>query len=287
MAVVNDFASEERNVQISRICRVLEVPRSTAYYEARERARPARRAEDDGTLAMLIYEIIQAHPYFGIRRVWAYLRFNLDWPVNRKRVARIMRENGWSLRRRRVGGRPRVQFMRSVADRINERWATDIAMVFCGPQDGWCAVVPVLDCYSREVLGWELSHTARAKTAERALEQALINRFGWTGGASKDLTIRHDNGLVFGSRLYCGCAREYGLKQEFITPYTPEDNGLAERFIRSMKEECVWQHRFSSIEEARKEISNWIKWYNEERPHQALGYKTPRAVALAALELAA
>lgn len=192
---------------------------------------------DEGGLAMVIFEILQAHPTYGIRRVWAYLRFHLDWEVNRKCVGRIMRKNGWTPRQRRVGGRPRVRFSQSTADRPDERWATDIAMVFWGAEDGWCSFVPVIDCCTREVLGWEISPTPRAKTAERALEGALIRRFGWTVGAPRGLVIRHDNGLVFGSRLYRGCVRNYGLAQEFITPYTPEDNGLVERFIRSFKEE--------------------------------------------------
>jgi len=60
------------------------------------------------------------------------------------------------------------------------------------------------------------------------------------------------------------------------TPYTPEQNGIIERFFRSVKEECVWQHNFASFEHARRELSAWIHWYNEVRPHQALGYRSPR-----------
>src|SRR5262249_47277228 len=65
-------------------------------------------------------------------------------------------------------------------------------------------------------------------------------------------------------------------RQEFITPYTPEQNGVVERFFRSLKEECVWQHSFPSFTEARRAVRRWIRWYNEERPHQALGYLSPR-----------
>jgi putative transposase len=65
--------------------------------------------------------------------------------------------------------------------------------------------------------------------------------------------------------------------QEFITPYTPEQNGIIERFFCSRKEECVWQHSFVNFEHARRELSAWIRWHNEERPHQALGYRGPRA----------
>jgi putative transposase len=187
----------------------------------------------------------------------------------------IMRLNGWTMRQRRVGGRPRISVKRSIASRPNERWATDIALVFCGARDGWCSFVPVVDCHTRELLGWELAPTPRAKTAERALEGALVERFGYVRGAPEGLTVRHDNGLVFGSRLYRRIAREYGLHQEFITPYTSEENGLVERFIRSFKEECVWQHQFKSIDEAEIAIRKWAVWYNSERPHQALDYRTP------------
>jgi putative transposase len=230
----------------------------------------------DGRLAMLIHEIIEAFPFYGIRRVWAYLKYGLRETVNRKKVARIMQINSWTVKQRKAGKRPRVDVRTSVAEYPNQRWATDLALVFCGERDGWCSFVPVLDCCTREVLGWELAHTGRAVTAERALEEALLYRFGHVRLAPAGLILRHDNGLVFGSKLYRRICREYRLQQEFITPYTPEENGLCERFIRSFKEECVWQHRFESIQQARKTIGQWVVWYNQDRFHQALSYKTPR-----------
>src|SRR5581483_6624159 len=66
------------------------------------------------------------------------------------------------------------------------------------------------------------------------------------------------------------------LGQEFITPYTPQQNGIVERFFRSLKEECVWQHNFNSFVDARVAVARWIDWYNESRPHQSLGYLSPR-----------
>jgi len=88
--------------------------------------------------------------------------------------------------------------------------------------------------------------------------------------------VRSDNGLIFQSRRFRAACRDYRLRQEFITPYTPEQNGLIERFFRSLKEECVWQHNFASFADARTAITQWIEWYNGERPHQALGYRSPR-----------
>lgn len=66
------------------------------------------------------------------------------------------------------------------------------------------------------------------------------------------------------------------LRQEFIRPYTHEQNGIVERFLRSPKEECAWYHNFGNFAEARMAITQWIHWYNAERPHQALGYRRPR-----------
>ena len=256
---------------MSRLCAWLAVPRSTAYYQ--RHPRPAHPF--DGRCRLLIEEIIEAFPFFGIRRVWAYLKHVLGERINRKKVARLMRHYGWTVRQRRCGRRPRVEGKTSVAARPDQRWCTDVALVFCGARDGWCSFVPVLDCCTREVLGWELAHTGRARTAERALETALLERFGHVRRAPAGLRLRHDNGLVFGSKLYRRTVRDYGLRQEFITPYTPEENGLCERFIRSFKEEVAWIHRFTSIEQARRTITQWVHWYNTERPHQALAYRSP------------
>jgi putative transposase len=81
---------------------------------------------------------------------------------------------------------------------------------------------------------------------------------------------------VIQSRRFRDACRFYRLPQEFITPYTPEQNGMIERWFRSLKEECVWHHQFQSFADANAAIQRWIAWYNEERPHQALGYRSPR-----------
>jgi hypothetical protein len=83
------------------------------------------------------------------------------------------------------------------------------------------------------------------------------------------------DGLIFQSKRFREACRQYRLTQEYITPYTPEQNGVIERFFRSLKEECVWLRSFRSFAEASRAIREWIRFYNEERPHQALGYQSP------------
>lgn len=263
-------------VPVSVLCRLFGVARSTTYYQTRGRH---LEPQCDPVCVEAIRAVIEAHPTYGVRMTHARLTKGQGMIVNRKKVHRIMRLYRWTCRQRLTGRRPRVQHLKSIAAAPNQRWATDIATVDCG-RDGWCAFVPVIDCCSREVLGWELAHTARAKTAERALEEALLHRFGTTRGAPAGLTLRHDNGLVFGSRAYRALVRDYGLTQEYIAPYTPEQNGLCERFIRTFKEECAWQHRFDNLTAARATVARYIEHYNTQRTHSALHYNTPRQTYL-------
>lgn len=202
--------------------------------------------------------------------------------MNKNTVQRIFQLKGWQVRKRATGMRPRVQALASVAGSPNERWATDLCRIW-GGRDGWLSLALVIDCYTRELLGWQLSKTGKASTATSALEQALLARFGTLGRVPEPFLLRSDNGLVFNSRSYTQLVRSYGLRQEFITPHCPQQNGMVERLIRTLKEQCVHRHRFESVQHASRIIADWILFYNTQRPHQALKMKTPaKAYALAA-----
>ena len=84
---------------------------------------------------------------------------------------------------------------------------------------------------------------------------------------------------MFGAKVLVNVVRRYGLDQEYITPYSPEQNGMIERFFRTLKEECLWHHRFTSRDEAFLVIAPWLEKYHTERPHSALGYLTPKELA--------
>ena len=146
--MVGALRAEGKSVSVAKVCRWLGVPRSTAYYRPRER----KAAPIDGFVAHVIHEVIQQEPTWGVGMVWGHLRFQLGFDtLNRKKVARIMKLEGWTCRARRVGKRPRVEHKKSIAEKPDQRWATDIALVNCG-HDGWCALVPVIDCCTRQVL---------------------------------------------------------------------------------------------------------------------------------------
>jgi len=261
-----ELKAEGYKVSLRKLCCWLGISRRTLYYRPKGR----KRGLDEKKVSK-VKEVIEKFPTHGYRRIAAVL----GW--NRKVVQRICQRKGWQVRKRPKGSRPRAQGLVSVARRPNERWATDLTMVWCG-RDRWCTLAVVIDCGTREVLGWRLAAQGNAATAEAALEEALIFRFGSLGRVFGKLVLRSDNGLVFTSKRYTATVKAYGLSQEFITPYTPEQNGLVERFIRTLKEECLWQHRFESLGQAREVISRWIRYYNLERPHQALGYQAPSEV---------
>lgn len=269
------------NVSERRVCSVLVVPRS-AVRQATD-GRSPRRPVIDEVLAARLARLIAQHPTYGYRRLWALLRFHEGVPINRKAVYRVLALKRWFVHQRQVTPRPRVQGRRSRAARSNERWAMDVTHVDCGV-DGWAHLAAVIDCHDREIVGYEFALRGRAKEAERALEGACIARFGTLRPTGRTPIIRSDNGLIFQSRRFRAACRDYHLRQEFITPYTPEQNGMIERFFRSLKEECVWQRSFVSFPEARRAVRRWIEWYNDRRPHQALGYRSPRQYRAEQLE---
>ena len=129
----------------------------------------------------------------------------------------------------------------------------DLTHVECGA-DGWGHLAVVIDCHDREVIGWELALRGRAQEVERALGQPCLARFGTLRPAGPTPVLRSDNGLIVQSKGFRGACHDYRLKKE-----------------------CVWVPRFEDFAQARRAVAAWIRWYNAERPHQALGDRSPEA----------
>lgn len=151
-------------VSLVKLCRWFEMPRRTVYYH-----RTKAQSKVQEHFVRPIKAMIEESPSFGYRTVAHLLG------LNKNTVQRIFQIKGWQVRKRPVGFRPRIQALPSVATAPDERWATDLCRVWTG-RDGWASLALVIDCYSRELLGWHLSRSGRSKTAEAALEQALIAR---------------------------------------------------------------------------------------------------------------
>ncbi len=225
-------------VSMAKLCGWFGVCRRTVYY------RPVKaEPKVQERFAAPIKGLIEENPAFGYRTVASLLGFN------KNTVQRVFQLKGWQVKKRAIGFRPRIQALPSVASFPDERWSTDLCRVWAG-RDGWAVLALVIDCHTRELLGWHLSRSGKASTAGNALEQALLSRFGTLGKVPAPFLLRSDNGLVFTSRHYTALVRSYGLKQEFITPHCPQQNGMIERLIRTLKEQCVHRHRFESLQHA-------------------------------------
>ena len=258
-------------VSISKLCQWFGVARRSVYYKP-TKSPPTVKAE----LAEPIKAMIEEEPSFGYRTVAGLL------DMNKNTVQRIFQIKGWQVRKRAIGNRPRVEALPAVATAPDLRWATDLCRIW-GGRDGWLTLALVIDCHTRELLGWHLARSGKASTAVAALEQALITRYGTLGRVPTPFLLRSDNGLVVTSRDYTRLVKSYGLRQEFITPHCPQQNGMVERVIRTIKEQCAHRHRFETLHHASRVIGDWIQFYNHRHPHQALGMKTPaEAYALAA-----
>lgn len=171
------------HVWTSKLCQWFEVPRRTMYYQP-TKATP----KVDAKWAEPIKAMIEENPSFGYRTVAHLLDFN------KNTVQRIFQLKGWQVKKRPVGFRPRVEALPSVAQAPNERWATDLCRIWTG-RDHWTTLALVIDCHTRELLGWHLSRSGKAKTAESALEQALITRYGTLGRVPTPFLLRSDNVL--------------------------------------------------------------------------------------------
>lgn len=255
---------EGKNVSLSKLCQWFGIPRSNIYYRPKA---PKARAMDKN-LTLRIREIIEDYPAYGVRRIHAVVRNWDGLKVDRKKVHRIIKLNGWQKTEKPRGMRPRVQGRRHVTFRSVQLWAIDTTSIFCGK-------TAVIDCFDREIVGWRLSSSGKAKVAAATLEDGLRPR-GLIWKRHVSLTLRRDNGLVFGAKDFVAVARRHNLEQQYITPYSPEQNGMIERFFRSLKEVCIWLNRFRSKDAAFQAIADWMDFYKEMRMHSALGYKSPR-----------
>ena len=145
LQIQQGLAAEGFAVSISKLCRWFEVPRRTVYY--RPVKAPAKVQE---RFAEPIKAMIEAELSFGYRTVAALLGFNQNT------VQRIFQLKNWQARKRAIGHRPRIEALPSVAQTPNERWATDLCRIW-GGRDGWLVLALVIDCFTRELLGWHLS----------------------------------------------------------------------------------------------------------------------------------
>lgn len=261
---------------IRRQCELIGLTRSSWY----EKERPAAESEENLALMRRIDELYTAHPFYGSRKMTAVLRRE-GWTVNRKRVQRLMRLMGLqSIAPRPNTSRPHPQhkvypyLLRDVVvERPNQVWATDITYIRV--ERGFAYLAAVIDWHSRQVLAWRLSNTMDVTFCIEALTEAL-ERYG------RPEIFNTDQGSQFTSREFIGVLEAHGIRISMDGQGRAFDNIFVERLWRSVKYEEVYPKQYATMKEAREGLSAYFRFYNTERPHQALGHRTPAEVYEAA-----
>ena len=220
---------------------------------------------------MRLRELAAARVRFGYRRLAVLLRRE-GWKVNTKRVYRLYREDGLTVRtKRRTKAALRQRRPLAAARRPNERWSMDF--VHDRLTDGrWFRILTVVDQFTRECVLLAAEGAYNGDKVGRSLEAAMRVR-----GAPVSITV--DNGTEFTSRALDAWAYQHGVELQFIRPGKPVENGYIESFNGRLRDECLNTHVFATLEQARARLASWRQDYNQVRPHSALGDRAPEEFA--------
>ena len=251
-------------------CSLLGLPRSSYYY-----APMATESEENLRLMRRIDRLYLRRPFYGSPRMTEWLR-RLGWTVNEKRVARLMRLMalqallpGPHTSRAHPEHRVYPYLLRNLEIRApNEVWCADITYI--PMRLGYLYVVAVMDWFSRCVLAWELSNTLDERFCLTALDRAL------TQGAPD--IFNTDQGSQFTGEAFTSVLLEAGIRISMDGRGRALDNVFVERLWRSVKHEDVYLHGYETMPELYRGLIRYFRHYNEDRPHQGLGYRTPAEV---------
>jgi len=261
--------SEQEGHPIESACDLLALPRSTYYYQPAE--------SDEHELEAAIEDIAGQFPTYGTRRVTRQLgRAPQDLRVNRKRVRRIMAEKGLlrPVKRRRIrttdSQHGYLRYPNLVKDLEitypEQVWVSDITYIRLQQEFVYLSVI--LDVFTRAIRGWYLSRVLDQELTLTALRRALATRVP---------EMHHsDQGVHYATYAYVELLRNHGIQISMAAVGKAEENGYAERLIRTIKEEEVYLSEYRDLADARSQIGRFIEdVYMTKRIHSALGYLTP------------
>lgn len=273
-----------RRYPFTMVCKILRLARSSGYAAGGGRvadvpgAKPGPRPVfSDETLLQLIRCELESCPFVGEGHRKVHHRLNKrKIVVGRGRVLRLMRQNHLLVpqRTRRVHGNA-AHDGTIVTTRSNQMWGTD-GTRFYTRQDGWCWFFGAIDHASNKVVGHHEAKIGDRFAALEPIKQGILANFGgYAGAIAAGLKLRLDWGTQYTSHVFEGETRWLGIELSHSFVAEPQCNGVAERFMRTVKEECLWLFDFEDLEQARARITEFIDLYNHEWLIERLGYRTP------------
>lgn len=261
-------------LSVLELCQLAGVSRAS-YYRRWQMRKPT---EEQMAVRDRVQGLALRYRHYGYRPITTLLKRE-GWIVNHKRVLRLMREdNLLSLRRRKfvltTDSDHDWQVYPNLARRmhvngLDQLWVADITYVRLHREFIYLAVI--LDVYSRRVVGWSISRSLDSTVAQQALASAIQKRRPKPG-----LVHHSDRGWQYACRQYVGLLDRHGIQASMSRAGNPYDNAFAETFMKTLKAEEVDARRYSSFQEAEQSIGSFIEsFYNTERLHSALGYRSP------------
>ena len=281
----------DKGLPKSRILVLLKIPRSTYYHSSpalqlqrgRKRSLTTEKLSGSESIAVtgdqLLEEITDLlsgeFVCYGYKKATRHLQRS-GYQINRKKVYHILKDN--HLLNHRYNYRsPAKRVVESIV-RVrspNEVWEMDIKYVYIQGENRTVYLFAIIDCFSREVVGKHLGYHCSSRDVKMAMDFAFLER---GIQAISKVRIRSDNGTQFTSRIVDLFLSTRNIAHERIHPATPKEDAHIESFNSILEKEVIRRFEFSSFEDAENTISRFIAFYNNERLHSAIDYRTPREV---------
>jgi len=260
---------DQAELSVRRQCALLGLNRASLYYQA------ATETEENLRLMRLLDAEYTRHPFCGSRKLTRWLRDQGE-EANRKRVQRLMRLMGLEaiypkprLSQGGTGHRVFPYLLRGVTvARPDQVWSTDITYVPLAT--GFMYLAAIIDWYSRYVIAWRLSNTLDGSFCQEMLAEAL--------GQGRPEIFNTDQGVQFTAAAFTGQLQAAGVQVSMDGRGRCLDNVFVERLWRTVKYEDIYLYRYEGVRELRQGLQRYFPFYNEERLHQSLDYRTPAAV---------
>jgi putative transposase len=237
------------------------------------RRKSTKVAERNEPILERIRALKSDHPFWGYRRIWAYLQYVDGLPVNQKRILRLMRENNLLVKPNMKIKASRIEKPKPRPSRPNEWWGIDMTKVLT-THEGWVYIVLVKDWYTKKIVGHFSGLQSKSWHWLLALNRAVNRQFP-QGVKDEGLHLMSDNGCQPTSTSFMRTCSQLGVKQAFTSYNNPKGNADTERLMRTMKEELFWLREWESSKQIQEKLDEWVEFYNTKYLHSTLGYMPP------------
>lgn len=278
LSTLEKLHEEHEQFSVHELCDALGVARGTFYNHIFRRVDPKQREDEQTQLMLKVQQIFDdSSQRYGAEKIRVILAQS-GIRVSKERVLSIMQELG--IRSIRTDAKKQhKKYQKQIklnlldrnftTDRPNKVWVSDIT--YFNVNNYWVHLCVIIDLFSRKVIAYKISRNASTQLVNATFQEAYQLR-----GKPKNLTFHSDRGCQYTSIAFMQLLQKNGIKQSFSASGSPHDNAVSETFFANFKKEEAYRRIYTSEKSFRKSVDQYIKFYNETRPHQTLKYQTPQ-----------